>query len=202
MVKPMADIEALLPLIEKISKQVSADYPDIDWQDVRGEICLFVLSTKSLKSKDEGGNPGWILRRVGTNFCKKERVQQLYLSPQYSYRPSDVVKILETAWSSNTLDKTYVPEDAASLAGVSDPLDLASDIREAYDTLSGDLKKSIFMRYALGEIPEKNSYARKRLNQAVKELTQRLNGYRGKHIPVRRKAISNAESNAIISQTY
>lgn len=199
----MVDVEEMLPVIEKISKQVASDYPDVDWEDIRGGVCLFVIENKnSLKSKEEGGNPNWILRRVANQLCKEERVQHLQLSSQYSYRPSDVAKILETAWTTDAIDGTHVPEDATSQKPSSDPLDLASDVRAAYDTLSEDLKITIFMRYALGEIPDNRSYERKRLNKAIKELTLRLNRYRGNRLPTRRRAVSNASARAMISEGY
>ena len=203
MVLCMANVEELLPDIENIARVVASDYPDIDWRDVRQHLCLFVLEKKTaFKVEDSGWGAKKILKRVAQQFCKDERNQQNYLSAQYSYRPSDVTKILETAWSIAEITDTYVPEDAVSVKNDADPLDLASDVRQAYESLPDDLRASIFSRYALGEVPLNASYERKKLNKAVKELTRILNTYRGSRLPFRRRVISNAKANALISKGY
>lgn len=197
-------VEELLPLIERIARQVASDYPDVSWEDIRSGLCLFVIENeKSIKLRDEGGNPNWLLKRVAGTLCKEERVSQLTLSPQYAYRPSDVSKILETAFSVEHIDKTFVPEDAESMKAGTDEIEIASDIRDAYTRLPLDLKQSIFRRYALGEVPDNASYERKRLNRAVKELTRILNNYRGRGpFTGRRTIMSNAAAHAVISRNY
>lgn len=197
-------VEELLPLIEKVARQVASDYPDVSWEDIRGGLCIFVMeNAKSIKTREEGGNPNWLLKRVAGTLCKEERAKQNYLSPQYAYRPSDVAKILETAFSVEHMDKTHVPEDAVSMKSGSDEVEVASDIRDAYNRLPSDLKVAIFTRYALGEIPDNASYERKKLNRAVKELTRLVNNYRGKGpFTGRRTVMSNASAHAVISRNY
>ena len=199
----MANVEELLPDIEHIARVIAGDYPDIDWKDVRQHLCMFVLE-KGDAFRVEGS--GWgsrkILKKVAQQYCKDERASQNYLSPQYSYRPSDVSRILETAWTVEEILNTHVPEDATSIKPAADPMDLASDVREAYASLPEDLRKSIFTRYALGEIPNNASYERKKLNKAIKELTRILNTYRGSSLPRRRTAVSNAKASAIIAKGY
>lgn len=197
-------VEELLPLIERVAKQVASDYPDVQWEDIRSGLCIFVMeNAKSIKLRDEGGNPNWLLKRVAGTLCKEERAQQHRVSVQYSYKPSDVSRILETAFSVEHLDKTYVPDDAVSLKHGSDSIELASDVRDAYGRLPLDLKESIFRRYALGEIPDNASYERKKLNRAVRELTRILNSYRGKGpFTGRRTVMSNNAAHAVISRNY
>lgn len=197
-------VEELLPLIERISKQVSSDYPDVQWEDIRSELCIFVLqNAKSIKMREEGGNPNWLLKRVAGTLCKEERAQQHRVSVQYSYRPSDVSRILETAFSVEHLDQTHVPDDAVSLKSGNDPIEIALDIRDAYGRLPLDLRQSIFKRYGLGEIPDNASYERKKLNKAVKELTRILNNYRGRGPFIgRRTIVSNAAAHAIVANNY
>lgn len=199
----MVNLEELLPEIETLSRVVASDYPDIDWRDIRQHLCEFILiKGEAFKIEGSGWGAKKILKKVADQYCKDERTQQNYLSAQYSYRPSDVMKILETAWDLVEIDKTYVPEDAVSIKSASDPLDLAADVRQAYDSLNDDLRLSIFTRYALGVVPENASYERKKLNKAVKELTRILNGYRGKQLPTRRRVVSNSTATAIISKGY
>jgi hypothetical protein len=199
----MADVEELLPVIEYISRNIASDYPDIDWQDVKGHLCVFVIEKgDQLVWQGRGGSVRKILKRVANSYCKQERTRNHYLSPQYSYRPSEVMKMLESAWTYEEIPYTHVPDDAVSLKSDVDSLDLASDIREAFDMLRADLQEAIFVRYALGVKPEHASYERKRLNRAVKELTRILNSYRGKDIPRRRRVISNSTAQAIISKSW
>lgn len=202
--KTMTMVEELLPLIERVAKQVASDYPDVSWEDIRGGLCIFVIENeKSIKTREEGGNPNWLLKRVAGTLCKNERVGQLSLSPQYAYRPSDVSKILETAFSVEFIDKTHVPEDAVSMKSGTDEIEIASDIRDAYTRLPLDLKQTIFRRFALGEIPDNASYERKKLNKAVKELTRILNNYRGRGpFTGRRNVLSNSAAHAVISRNY
>lgn len=197
-------ITELYPLIERVAKQIASDYPDVAWEDIRSGLCIFVMqNAESIKTRDEGGNPNWLLKRVAGTLCKEERAQQHRVSVQYSYRPSDVAKILETAFSVETLDKTHVPEDAESMKSGADEIEIASDIRDAYNRLPVDLRAAIFTRYALGEIPDNASYERKKLNKAVKELTRIVNSYRGKGpFTGRRNVMSNAAAHAVISRNY
>lgn len=197
-------VEELLPLIERVAKNVAADYPDVQWEDIRSGLCIFVMqNASSIKRREEGGNPNWLLKRVAGTLCKEERAQQHRVSVQYSYRPSDVSRILETAFSVEHLDQTHVPDDAVSLKSGNDPIEIALDIRDAYNRLSDDLKQTIFKRYALGEIPDNASYERKKLNKAVKELTRTLNSYRGRGpFTGRRTIISNSAAHAIIANNY
>lgn len=185
------NLEDILEEVEKISKRVASDYPDVDWRDVQQELCVFVLENDYLKSVEEGGNPGWILREVAKRYCNKERAIQLSLSVQYTYRPSDVRKILEST--------SFVPEDAESDAPYMDRVDIASDIRAAFDRLSDESKSAIINKYVIGNTPKNSSYERKRVDKAIRDLTRNLNTYRGKCVP-RRRAISNATARVIISE--
>lgn len=199
-----ARYEDLAVEIDRVAKSTAADYPDIDWQDVRQELALFVLTNgESIKLRDEGGNPIRFLRLVAQSYCLKLRSQHHSLSPQYAYRPSDIKKILETAFSVDDVMNTYVPEDAVSMKGI-DQIELASDVKAAYDRLKPDEKVSIFKRYALGIIPDNASNERKKLNLAVKRLAYKLNTYRGRDIDDRqlRPVYTNARANAQISQSW
>lgn len=197
-------VTELLPLIERVARQVASDYPDVEWEDIRSGLCIFVMqNANSIKMRNEGGNPNWLLKRVAGTLCKEERAQQHRVSVQYSYRPSDVSRILETAFSVEHIDKTHVPDDAVSLKSGFDGVEIALDIRDAYNRLNMDMKESVFRRYALGEVPDNASYERKKLNKAVKELTRILNSYRGRGpFTGRRHVMSNSAAHAVISNNY
>lgn len=207
--------------IDRVAKNVASDYPDIDWEDVRQELALFVLEHgKSIKLRDEGGNPRWLLDRVANEYCKRLRTQHMTLTPQYAYRPSDIVKIMETAFLDNG-PSGYVPDDARSplsktfnlydpngyfRAESIDPFhevdftEVSSDIKTTIKKLKPELRDALYRRYVLQEIPHNNSYQRKRLNKAVNELTRKLNWYRGSED--RRKAMTNSAARARLSEVY
>jgi DNA-directed RNA polymerase specialized sigma24 family protein len=222
-----ATYEDLAVTIDRVARRVAADYPDIDWEDLRQQLVVFVLENgESIKLKEDGGNPNWLLGRVAQTYSKKLRSQHMSLSPQYAYRPSDVKAILETAFDQTARGETHVPDDARNPlsntftvydtdgAGSSvkerdpfaevDAMEVASDVMAAYNRLNPEERKTIFCRYALGWIPDNASYERKKLNSAIKELTYRLNTYRGKGPYDRRmrKAKSNSGSQVAISKTY
>lgn len=196
----MVELEELLPLIGKISKYIAADYPDVEESDMHQELCLFVIKNgKSIKNREQGGNPNWLLKRVAHHYAKLERTQQLQLSMQYNYRLSDVQRILETAWASEEIINTYVPDDAVSLDG-NDSIEVGSDVRAALERISKEDRIILFRRYALKEVPTNSSYERKQLNRATKNLVYALNSYRGQgQYTGKRRVISNSTAQAIVS---
>lgn len=208
--------------IDIVAKQVARDYPDIDWQDLRQELVVFVLeNAKSLKPRSEGGNPRRLLNLVAQSYSKKLRTQHMTLSPQYAYRPSEVKLILENAFFGP--DRTsFVPDDARSPLSktftVYDPdgafhtedidpfhypdaMEVASDVKAALKKLKPELREAIFERYVLMKVPDNSSWERKRLNNAINELTRKLNWYRGLDAD-RRKVTTNAGSKVQISRNY
>lgn len=196
-----ASYEDLAEMIDRVARFVAKDYPDIDWEDVRQELALFVVQNgKSIKLREEGGNPKWLLERVAQMYCKNVRAQHLILSPQYAYKPSDVKEILETVFNREDVENIHIPEDAVSLDRI-DSLDISSDILAAYDRLKPELKEAIFRRYALKQTPGNETYERKKLNKAINELTHKLNQFRGKD-PDRRRVLSNAGARAAVSELY
>lgn len=214
--------------IIRAARDVAKDYPDIDWEDVRQELALFVIKHgKSIKLREDGGNPRWLLKRVAQTYCKEQRTQHLSMSPQYAYKPSDVKKILETAFFADDISKMDVPEDAYSpLEGTVKTyaredengevqidvmyafheavgVELASDVKAALKRIKPEYREAIFKRYVLGEIPDNASWERKKLNKAINDLTLKLNSYRGSVTDRQmRKAHSNAHARAQISRSY
>lgn len=208
--------------IDRVARNVASDYPDIDWQDVRQELALFVLERgKSIKLRDEGGNPKRLLVLVANEYCKKLRTQHMSLSPQYAYRPSDIILILDSAFLDSPTSG-YVPDDARTplsrTFNVYDPngyfrpesidpfhendfVDVSSDVKAVVKKLKPELREALFDRFVLQKHPDNNSYERKRLNKAVNELTRKLNWYRGT-TGDKRKVFTNAGSRAAISETY
>jgi hypothetical protein len=218
----MLKYEDLVKEIDIVSKMVAKDYPDISWEDLRQDLAVFVLQNgKSLKSRADGGNPKKILQLVALQKAKNYRTQHMVLSPQYAYKPDDIKNILETAFympdrssyvpddARSPLSKTfnlYDPDGAFRVEAVdpfhfTDAMEVASDVKAALKKLKPELKEAIFERYVLGKVPENASWERKRLNNAVNELTRKLNWYRG-FDPDRKRTTSNAGSRVRISEDY
>lgn len=219
-----ATYEDLKVDIDRVAKDVARDFVEISWEDVRQELVVFVLvNGKSIKLKENGGNPKWILKKVAQTYCKGQRTEALALSPQYAYRPSDIKLILETAWQ-GAPKASYVPDDARSplskTFNVYDPtesfrveaidpfhepdfVEVASDVKSAMMRIKYEFREAIFNRYVLGIIPDNSSWERKKLNKAINELTLKLNNYRGDTYDRKmRKGISNAGARARIVDTY
>lgn len=217
-----ASYEDLATVIDRVARNVAADYPDIEWEDVRQELALFVLEHgSSIKLREDGGNPRKLLTLVALDYSKRLRTQHMTLTPQYAYRPSDVKAILESAWS-DAPRSAYVPDDARSplsrTFNIYDPnggfeveavdpfhetdfTEVSSDIKATVAKLKPEHRAAIFRRFVLGEMPDNNSYERKLLNKAVNELTRKLNWYRG-FDQGRRRVFSNAGARASISEGY
>lgn len=197
-----ASYDDLADNIDKIAKFVAKDFPDIDWQDVRQHLALFVLERgSSIKLKSEGGQPNWILKKVAQTYCKDQRVQHLTLSPQYAYRPSDVMKLLELAFTTEALTEIEELDLWEKVEGF-DLLDMTSDIKRAFDRLKHDDKVAIFRRFAVG-IPANDSYERKKLNGAIKTLTYNLNSFVGREPGDNfRKHTTSAGSRYELSSVY
>jgi hypothetical protein len=215
--------EELKDTVDLVSKVVARDYPDIDWQDLRQDVAVFVVENgKSIKPKSDGGNPKRVLMLVAQSAAKKYRTQHMILSPQYAYRPSDIKLILENAFlgpdkSSYVPDdarsplsrtfNTFDPNDSFSVEEVdpfhyTDYVEIASDVKATIKKLKYEHREALYERYVLGEIPSNASWERKRLNNAINELTRKLNWYRGSQLPDRRKVSSNASARMKISESY
>ncbi len=221
---PGSTYEDLKSDIDTVARVVAKDYPDIDWEDLRQHLCLYILENgKSIKLKEHGGNPKRLLFLIAKTYAKKLRVQHMTLSPQYSYRPSDVSLILENAWQGVSA-ASYVPDDARDKLSRTftqydpdgsfktkdvdpyhfpDAMEVASDVRKAFAGLKPIHQEAIFRRFALNEKPSNETWDRKRLNQAVNELTYRLNTYKGDVFePQIRKSVSAAGARVRNAENY
>lgn len=217
--------EDLKEMIDSVAKKVARDYPDVDWEDLRQQLVVFVLENgKSLKLRSEGGNPRKILTLVAESYSKKLRVQHLTLTPQYAYRPSDVMLILETCFNPDMVQAGYVPDDARDPLSktfnvfddeksfaikeqdyfhMADAMEVSSDVKRAFLLLKVELQEALLLRYGLGQVPDNSSWQRKRLNKAVNELTYRLNTYRGDVFDKKqRKSMRNAAARVRFSEGW
>ena len=187
-------------IVRKTAKFVARDFPEVDWEDLFQDVMLEVLSNDKIVSpEDDHISTG--LYRIATEHAWEYRKQALYISPQYSYRTSDIRKILETAFNPSAWDSSFLPDDARSMSQ-DDRLVINSDIKRGMNYLPPDYVEALFKRYALKESTTKGSAAEKVLQRATERLTDVLNFYvfdNHHEGPGSRRAITNANARYIIS---
>lgn len=186
-------------LIEQTARFISSDFPDVEYDDVRSTLVLFVLEKKQLVDPDQ---PGAVtaLQKAAKNYAWEQRKQHLSLSAQYSYRASDVRRILETFSNYRTWPNATTPEDAKSMKG-NDSIEMSADISRAFSKLRGPYQDIIIARYRDKKTFESGSNDSKRFSRAIAALCDILNFYDVEAYD-RRQVMSNAHSQAIISNHY
>lgn len=186
-------------IVSRTVRFVIKDFPDVEYDDLFQDVMAYVLGNRNLRNPD-GQHVSTGLYKKAVSYAWEYRKQSLYITSQYSYRTSDVKKILETLFDYKEWTESFLPDDAKSLSE-DDRLVVNSDIKKAYDALSDEYKQSLFSRYALKILPE-GSNAKRNLNRAVEKLTDYINFYqfgRETEGPGSRRTISNATAHYIIT---
>ena len=185
-------------IVSRTVRFVIKDFPDVEYDDLFQDVMAYVLQNSNLRNPD-GEHVSTGLYKKATSYAWEYRKQSLYITSQYSYRTSDVKKILETLFDYREWTTSFLPDDAKSLSD-DDRLVVNSDIKKAYDSLSDEYKQRIFTRYALKQEPGTPNEKRN-LNRAIEKLTDYINFYQwGREVegPGGRRVISNATANYII----
>jgi hypothetical protein len=193
------DINDWLPLIDNVARFVSSDFPDVEFEDVRSDLVVFVLTKHQLYDPEQPG-ANTALNRQARTYAWDQRKQHLTLSVQYSYRPSDVRKILETLGNYRTWPNAQTPEDAKSRKG-NDSIEMSADISRAFSKLRGPYQDVIRQRYFLKQTFENGSSESKRLSRAIGALCDILNFYDVEAYD-RRQVLSNSQAQHRISSSY
>lgn len=169
-------IEVWGDTIKRTANFVARDFPDVEREDLRQELYLFVLAHPTLESPEKPGSTV-VLAKAAKMYAWNQRKQHLQLTAQYSYRTSDVRAILETVFEPSAWEGVNVPEDAKS--EFNDVfLEINCDVKRAWESLGYAMKQTIFKKYALGWEFERGSAESKRLSRAIERLTDNLNFYR------------------------
>lgn len=182
--------------IAKTAKWVSKDFPEVDEEDLYNDLVVYVFSNQKLTDPKKPGVATGLYREA-RKICWNYRKQALHISAQYSYRTSDVRKILDTLFQDEESQYTYLPEDQRSFYD-DDRLATNSDIRYAYSKLPEAYQKTIYDRFAL-----KLDVTNNRLYPALGRMCDILNTYnkRWDHEgPGTRKLMSNAREREIIGR--
>lgn len=165
-------------ILWKISEAVSRDFPDIDPHDVFSSLYerLWTLEGASLKVTDPGVR-NW-LREEAEFIAWTIRVEQLKLTPQYSYRVPDVSKIMETVFDRTDWPSGFTPTDARNEFDRLAPLEVRMDASEAFRRLDSDLREILILRYYDRQVPEAGTHEAGRLRHSLNILTGLMNEYR------------------------
>lgn len=197
--------ETWSPIAKRIAKSVAYDYPDVEAEDLEQDLYVKILSLGWQNPDDQSVVP--ILRKTAKDQAAKERAEHLIQSPQYSYRTSDVRRILKRVfddWVSSS-SFTNTDDEGAALPNHDHTVDYDdllveySDVKRAWEMTPLHYRKVIFERYALNW--EFDSAGERKVQRAVARLTDCLNTYqpRSRHDgPGSRREISNARARFLI----
>lgn len=160
-------------VVSRVAKFTVHDFPNVDLEDVEQELWLWLCETVGAGEQipDDYHLPN-TLRFVAKSYAWKVRKDQLHINDQYSYRTSDVRRLLDTLFDSGSWEAAAVPADAISELG-NDGIDMSCDLMMAYNKLIHSYKVIIFRRFALNDKLDANES--KYLSTAISRLAQLLN---------------------------
>lgn len=188
------------PIISKVARQISREFPEVEYEDMVQDLLLYVLSNDKLTSEmadGEWANRGLML--VAYDVAWNYRKQGLYMTSQYAYRNSDVIKLLETLFDYRDWESAILPSDFGKFQA-EDSMVVNSDLMMAYKRVGKVFQKTLFDRYAKQMFP-KNNADRMKLQRATSRLTDMLNMYKPKFFhrgPGSRTVMGNGQAQAAI----
>ena len=181
-------------LIRRAVRFVTSDFPDVSYEDLVQDMWCHVLESPGLDPNINGVST--FLTKRARKMAWDIRTDQLYHSDQYSYRTSDVRRLLEDVFDYELWNGGWVPEDARSDGDAMAPVELRADVKAAFTFLLPQYQSAIIARYQLGIEPAPESSQRRTLDRAVQRLTRLMNTHYNRR--PRRRVISNAEAASII----
>lgn len=190
-------------IVEQAARFVAKDYPDIETDDIAQELYIILLQKPELLEREDDSLTSFLYgaaRIIG----KKIRGVHLYLSPQYSYRTSDVRRILETTFDYSEWQGGFTPGDDYSEYDDNDIV-MRVDVKWAFELMREDQQQAVLSRYRDGVIPNSATPERRTLDRAVSRLTEILNTYsRGEDYegPGNREVMSNAKARYVLDKQW
>lgn len=129
------EVQEWTPLIEKVARSVSHDFPGVDYDDLHQDLWVFVLDATTVLSPADAGAARALYRQARIKAWEHRR-WQLAQTDQYQYTRHDVIFLLQTVFNPEEWEDAWVPDDAVSLMPWSDPVELSCDVSRAVDSLS------------------------------------------------------------------
>lgn len=179
-------------LVKKTARFVAKDFPEVEEEDLENDLFVFVLETEISPDAEFVAKA---LYRKAVALSWEYRKVGLHLSAQYSYRTSDVRRIMDTGFFYEDWESGHLPDDCRS-EDYDERLVVHSDISRAYDYLTDHYQSVLYRRYYLQEDVSAAS-----LRKALERLTDILNHYNLKYTHdglTSRKVISNAKARSIL----
>lgn len=177
----------------------------VDWEDVRQELFVYVLTNgKGLDPENRGGCRV-ILGRVAQTFCQKERAKALHLTPQYHYT-LDRAKYLLLQYFAQS-DDFKSTDDAGIENDQLGHIDELLDLKYGLQAISRADFDRIWEVGHDGVQHEKNSAGRRAYYRALEKLLRKMNSYfyqRQKDYegPGNRTAMTAGQARDQITSTY
>lgn len=167
-------------MIWSVSKRASNDFPDTDPFDIATYLWDLISERADDVQPDHPGLKSFLWKQA-RGEAGRQRKENLKTSAQYSYRVSDVKLILETVFDPTEWRTGFTPSDAkmGERDGMA-PIEVRLDVLRGYKGLDYDQRCAIVARYRHPMlVPERGSKTEKYINRAVRELTARINEYKG-----------------------
>lgn len=178
-------------VLSKVAHFVSRDFPEVEEEDLYQDLMVYILERPLLVDPDaDYVSKG--LYDVATKRAWEYRQQGLTLSPQYSYRTSDVKRILETVFDYEAWEGAHLPEDMRADDVFDDSVTAHSDVKAAYNHLGKAYQRTLVDKYLM-----KEEVSSDRLRNAIERLTDILNTFNlswNRDGLGGRKTISNAQA--------
>jgi DNA-directed RNA polymerase specialized sigma24 family protein len=156
----------------KIAKSFCRTYISIDWEDLRQELCVWLVE-KWEPLCEHNRSDQYIrecLSNTAKNYCAREMGTARHFSDQHVYTNEEARKAVE-AWFAGTYD--YVPEGAESVRG-DDDITVACDVGLAFNKLTENSQNILRAKYFENDSFE-GPRERQALKRAVDILTKKMN---------------------------
>lgn len=168
-------------LCGQVAAWVASDFPDVYKTDIEDDLVRVISENPRLREdppEDENYNYISELRRIGTEYALGQRADDLFRTSQYTYRRTDLVRLLRALFSYEHWDDVQLPVDSRSFEnrGV-DRVEVMSDISRAYSRLDIIDRRILFRCYGLLEEYAGGSTERKAVDRATRHLAEELNGF-------------------------
>lgn len=186
-----------MPVIQRVARRVASETYIIEREDLEQELTLFVLGRSTLPTPDEAKFSMYsFLTRVAKTYAFEQKQQHYMIDPNVSYEVADIKTILETHFDRDHW--TAVTEGES----VEDKVAAHSDVAWSLNQLKPDDKAFVAECYTSGKRPASGTKEYRRLRDIIIKVANMLNHYTRSdegNGPGRRKALSNSQASAILS---
>lgn len=172
------DWATIVPLVDKVSREIAGKWPIVETDDVKQEILLHAYEEKHLIANYQGDTD--LLRKIfwnaGRRYAAKERAHLDLMDDQYFYTPDEVRGVMRTfiytdAEASQQIGKK---DDLTRCVITDNILSARLDAEKGFKYLSWDYQELILRHYVYG-LPHADDADRKRGYRAIDALTAEMN---------------------------